>query len=66
MHADSELLIIFHLFILSFFSRFQPFLYFEPAQLMIAYDDPASFAAKGQFIKDNGLAGFAMYVSEHF
>lgn len=30
---------------------------------MIAYDDPTSFAAKGRFIKDLGLAGFAMYVS---
>jgi len=28
---------------------------------MISYDDPRSFAAKGKFINDNDLAGFALW-----
>jgi chitinase len=28
---------------------------------MISYDDATSFAAKGTFIKNSGLRGFAMY-----
>ncbi len=28
---------------------------------MISYDNAQSFAAKGQFIADMGLAGFAMW-----
>jgi chitinase len=28
---------------------------------MIAFDNPRSFAAKGEFIKSSGLAGFAMW-----
>lgn len=28
---------------------------------MISYDNAQSFAAKGQFITDMGLAGFAMW-----
>jgi len=28
---------------------------------MISYDDATSFAAKGKFISDNALAGFAVW-----
>ena len=28
---------------------------------MISYDDPTSFAAKGTFIRDQGLRGFAIW-----
>lgn len=28
---------------------------------MISYDDARSFAAKGNFIKDEGIRGFAMW-----
>lgn len=28
---------------------------------MVSYDDPTSFAAKGKFIADNDLLGFAMW-----
>jgi len=28
---------------------------------MISYDDATSFAAKGTFIRNSGLLGFAMY-----
>lgn len=28
---------------------------------MVSYDDPQSFTAKGQFIADNELLGFAMW-----
>lgn len=34
---------------------------------MISYDDPQSWAAKGQFIADQGLRGFALWeaASDH-
>ncbi|THH31015.1 hypothetical protein EUX98_g3198 [Antrodiella citrinella] len=38
-----------------------PYVYNVDTQEMISYDDPQSFAAKGQFIKNNGLRGFAMW-----
>jgi len=38
-----------------------PFVYKSNAQTMISYDDQRSFAAKGKFINDNGLAGFAIW-----
>jgi chitinase len=38
-----------------------PFLYDPNTQVLISYDNAQSFAAKGQFINDNGLAGFAMW-----
>jgi chitinase len=28
---------------------------------MVSFDDPASFAAKGRFIAQNGLRGYAMW-----
>jgi len=30
---------------------------------MVSFDDATSFAAKGQYIKDAGLAGFAMWTA---
>ncbi|KDQ11023.1 glycoside hydrolase family 18 protein [Botryobasidium botryosum FD-172 SS1] len=38
-----------------------PFIYNSTTQLMISYDDAQSFAAKGQFIKENELLGFSMW-----
>ncbi|KAF7966092.1 hypothetical protein HWV62_40180 [Athelia sp. TMB] len=38
-----------------------PYVYNPTSQVMISYDDATSFAAKGQFIADMGLAGFAMW-----
>ncbi|KAJ7172821.1 glycoside hydrolase family 18 protein [Mycena crocata] len=38
-----------------------PFLYKEEAGVMVSYDDARSFAAKGKFVMDNGLAGFAVW-----
>lgn len=38
-----------------------PFVYDPDSGVVISYDDTTSFAAKGQFIKDNGLRGFAMW-----
>ena len=43
------------------FSLPQPFVYDETKQLMVSYDDPQSFAAKGKFIIQNNLLGFAMW-----
>lgn len=36
-------------------------MYLPQNNSMIAYDDPQSFAAKGQFISEMGLRGFAMW-----
>ncbi|KIM69393.1 glycoside hydrolase family 18 protein [Scleroderma citrinum Foug A] len=38
-----------------------PFVYNPQTQLLISYDDPQSFTAKGQYISQAGLRGFAMY-----
>ncbi|VDC03751.1 unnamed protein product [Peniophora sp. CBMAI 1063] len=38
-----------------------PFVYNTTTQVMVSYDDMTSFAAKGQWIQSNGLAGFAMW-----
>ncbi|KAG2142295.1 glycoside hydrolase family 18 protein [Suillus bovinus] len=38
-----------------------PFVYNEKSQVMISFDNPDSFAAKGKFIKDTGLRGFTMW-----
>ncbi|KZP14641.1 glycoside hydrolase family 18 protein [Athelia psychrophila] len=38
-----------------------PYVYNPTSQVMVAYDDATSFTAKGQFIVDAGLAGFAMW-----
>lgn len=40
---------------------FQPYLYVEDAELMISFDNAESFTAKGNFIAEYGLAGFAMW-----
>jgi chitinase len=40
---------------------YQPFLYDENKKLMVSYDDPQSFAAKGKFISQNDLLGFYMW-----
>ncbi|KAF5353740.1 hypothetical protein D9758_008635 [Tetrapyrgos nigripes] len=37
------------------------YVYRPDQQVMISFDDPKAFNAKGQFIKDMGLAGFAMW-----
>ncbi|KAI0071537.1 glycoside hydrolase [Panus rudis PR-1116 ss-1] len=38
-----------------------PYVYDPQKQIMVSYDDPKSFAAKGKFIVDSGLRGFAMW-----
>ena len=38
-----------------------PYVYNPSTQVMVSYDDTRSFAAKGKFINDNGLLGFAMW-----
>ncbi|KAI6121982.1 glycoside hydrolase family 18 protein [Pisolithus sp. B1] len=38
-----------------------PFLYDPNSQVLFSYDDPQSFTAKGQYISQTGLRGFAMY-----
>ncbi|KAI0320490.1 glycoside hydrolase family 18 protein [Amylostereum chailletii] len=38
-----------------------PYVYNPTSQVMVSYDDATSFAAKGKFISDSGLAGFAMW-----
>ncbi|KAI9460779.1 glycoside hydrolase family 18 protein [Boletus coccyginus] len=40
-----------------------PFVYNPSTSVLVSYDDPQSFTAKGQYIKQNGLGGFAMYES---
>ncbi len=40
---------------------YQPYVYDEEKELMIAFDDRQSFAAKGEFILKTGLGGFAMW-----
>jgi len=46
---------------IQFLTLFQPFVYDKSKQLMVSYDDPQSFAAKGKFIIQNNLLGFAMW-----
>ncbi|KIY67910.1 glycoside hydrolase [Cylindrobasidium torrendii FP15055 ss-10] len=38
-----------------------PYVYDRTKQVLISYDNPVSFAAKGRFIRDNALAGFAVW-----
>ncbi|THV08265.1 glycoside hydrolase family 18 protein [Dendrothele bispora CBS 962.96] len=38
-----------------------PYVYLEDREIMISFDDPESWAAKGEFISDMGLAGFAIW-----
>ncbi|THU83227.1 hypothetical protein K435DRAFT_871510 [Dendrothele bispora CBS 962.96] len=39
----------------------QPYVYLEDREIMISFDDPESWAAKGEFISGKGLAGFAIW-----
>ncbi|KAG1785367.1 glycoside hydrolase family 18 protein [Suillus plorans] len=39
----------------------QPYVYNETSQVMISFDNVQSFAAKGKYIKDTKLRGFAMW-----
>ncbi|KAG1889953.1 glycoside hydrolase family 18 protein [Suillus subluteus] len=38
-----------------------PYVYNETSEVMISYDNAASFTAKGTFIKNTGLLGYAMW-----
>ncbi|KAJ7665711.1 glycoside hydrolase superfamily [Mycena rosella] len=38
-----------------------PYLYAADRGVLVSYDDPRSFAAKGAFVRANGLGGFAMW-----
>ncbi|KAJ7636957.1 glycoside hydrolase family 18 protein [Roridomyces roridus] len=38
-----------------------PFVYNQTSNVMVSYDDATSFAAKGRFINDQGLLGFAVW-----
>ncbi|KAG6888903.1 hypothetical protein C0992_007142 [Termitomyces sp. T32_za158] len=38
-----------------------PYVYNPKTEIMVAYDNPQSFAAKGSFIKKQALAGFYMW-----
>ncbi|KAH0834836.1 glycoside hydrolase family 18 protein [Lanmaoa asiatica] len=38
-----------------------PFVYNPSTSVLVSYDDPQSFTAKGQYIKQANLGGFAMY-----
>jgi chitinase len=40
-----------------------PYVYAAATQTMVTYDDAKSFAVKGNFIKNHGLKGFAMWES---
>jgi chitinase len=39
----------------------QPYVYNAGSQVMVAFDDAKSFKAKGEFIKNFGLRGYAMW-----
>lgn len=39
----------------------QPFVYNSTSGIMVAYDDATSFQAKGSYIANTGLRGFAMW-----
>jgi len=38
-----------------------PYVYNFTSQIMVSFDNAQSFAAKGRFISENGLKGFAMW-----
>jgi len=40
-----------------------PYIYNPKTEVMVAYDDARSFAAKGRFIHSSGLKGFAMWTT---
>ncbi|KIL70286.1 glycoside hydrolase family 18 protein, partial [Amanita muscaria Koide BX008] len=39
------------------------YVYDKAKQVMVSFDDAKSFAAKGKFIKDAGIAGFSMWLA---
>lgn len=39
----------------------QPYVYNKISEVMISYDNAQSVAAKGNFIKETGLRGFAIW-----
>lgn len=39
----------------------QPYVYNATSQVMVSFDDARSFEAKGEFIKNFGLRGYAMW-----
>lgn len=40
---------------------FQPYVYNKTSEVMVSFDNAQSFAAKGSYIEDIGLRGFAMW-----
>ncbi|GLB37398.1 putative glycosyl hydrolase 18 family protein [Lyophyllum shimeji] len=38
-----------------------PYVYDPKSEIMVTYDNPESFAAKGDFVKSNGLRGFGVW-----
>ena len=40
---------------------FQPYVYNKTSEVMVAFDNAQSFAAKGKYIRETGLRGFAMW-----
>lgn len=45
------------------FTIFQPFVYNATSSVLVSFDDPLSFAAKGACLKGQKLRGFAMWES---
>lgn len=41
--------------------RAQPYVYNPVSQVMVSFDDARSFEAKGKFIKNYGLRGYAVW-----
>jgi chitinase len=39
----------------------QPFIYNKTSEIMVSFDNAHSFAAKGAYIKNTGLLGFATW-----
>lgn len=39
----------------------QPYVYNQCTSVMVSFDNAESFAAKGDYIKNNNLRGFAMW-----
>jgi chitinase len=52
---------IFHVRRIAHCATLQPYVYNETSQVMISFDNAQSFTAKGQYIKETGLRGFAMW-----
>lgn len=40
---------------------FQPYVYNETSEVMVSFDNAQSFAVKGDYIKQTGLRGFAIW-----